>query len=183
MLVMPMTTPESFWNFAVRTYRCEGIPEACIALQDERGADVNVVLFCCWMGATRGEFEDESFDRVLEFSRAWADHVVRPLRAVRTWMKFEGCPDPAMLVENCMNLRERIKKVELQAEQLQENVMQSIVDAIPGVTLGVAEQARAAMANLSRYFAAEGIDWDSETQARLDFILQAAIPRTPTEQQ
>ena len=178
-----MTTPESFWNFAVRTYRCEGIPDACLALQDERGADVNVLLFCCWMGATRGEFETESFDRVLEFSHAWADHVVRPLRSVRTWMKIEGCSDPAMLAESCMTLRERIKKVELQAEQLQENVMQSIVDAIPGVTLGVSEQVRAAIANLNRYFTAEGIDWDSETQTHLDLILQAAIPRTPKERQ
>lgn len=171
-----MTTPESFWTFAVRTYRCEGIPEACIALQNERGADVNVLLFCCWVGATRGEFEIETFDRMLEFSRAWADRVVRPLRNVRTWMKIEGCPDPAMLTESCMNLRERIKKVELEAERLQENVMQSMVDTIPGVTLSVAEQAHAATLNLRRYCEAEGIDWDHETQTRLDVILRAAIP-------
>jgi uncharacterized protein (TIGR02444 family) len=171
-----MTTPESFWNFAVRTYRCEGIPEACLALQNERGADVNVLLFCCWVGATRGEFEIKTFDRMLEFSRAWADRVVRPLRNVRTWMKIEGCPDPAMPVESCMNLRERIKKVELEAERLQENVMQSMVDTIPGVTLSVAEQARAATLNLRRYCEAEGIDWDHETQTRLDVILRAAIP-------
>ena len=171
-----MTTPESFWNFAVRTYRCEGIPEVCLALQNERGADVNVLLFCCWMGATRGEFEIETFDMMLEFSRAWADRVVRPLRNVRTWMKIEGCPDPAMPVESCMNLRERIKKVEFEAEQLQENVMQSLVDTIPGVTLSVAEQVRAAALNLRRYCEAEGIVSDHETQSRLDVILRAAIP-------
>jgi len=171
-----MTTPESFWNFAVRSYRCEDVPEACLALQNERGADVNVLLFCCWMGATRGEFQTETFDRVLEFSRTWADRVVRPLRNVRTWMKIEGCPDPIMAVESCMNLRERIKKVEFEAEQMQENVMQSLVDTIPGVPLSVAEQARAAMLNLRRYCAAEGIDWDHETETHLGVILQAAIP-------
>jgi len=171
-----MTKTESFWNFAVRTYRCEGIPKACIALQDERGADVNVLLFCCWMGATRGEFEIETLDKVLEFSRAWADRVVRPLRSVRTWMKIEGCSDPAVPAESCMKLRERIKKVELQAEQLQENVMQSLVDTIPGVSLGVTEQARAAELNLRRYCEAERIEWDHETQTRLETILRAAIP-------
>lgn len=171
-----MTTPKSFWNFAVRTYRCEGVPEACLALQNERGADVNVLLFCCWIGATRGELEIETLDRVLEFSRAWAERVVQPLRSVRTWMKIEGCPDPRVPVESCVDLRERIKKVELEAERLQENVMQSMVDTLPEVTLSVTEQARAAALNLRRYCEAEGIDLDHETQTCLDIILQAAIP-------
>ncbi len=128
------------------------------------------------MGATRGEFEIETFDKVLQFSRAWADRVVRPLRSVRTWMKIAGCPDPGIPVESCMNLRERIKKVEFEAEQLQENVMQSMVDTIPRVTLSAAEQARAAELNLRRYCEAEGIDWDHETQTHLNVILQAVIP-------
>jgi uncharacterized protein (TIGR02444 family) len=173
-----MTTPESFLNFAVRTYGCEGIPEACLALQNERGADVNVLLFCCWMGATRGEFEIETLDKVLEFSRVWADRVVRPLRSVRIWMKNQGCSAPDIPVERCMKLRERIKKVELGAELMQEIVMESLVDTIPEVTLSVAEQARTAMLNLRCYCEAEGIDWDHETQMHLDAILRVAIPRS-----
>ena len=171
-----MTTPKSFGNFAVRMYRCEGVHEACLALRDERGADVNVLLFCCWMGATRGEFEIETLDKVLKFSHAWADRVVRPLRSVRSWMKNEGCLDPDIPVERCMSLRERIKKVELEAEQMQEIVMESLVKTIPEATLGVTSQARAAMLNLRRYCEAEGIDWDHATQIHLDVILQAAIP-------
>jgi uncharacterized protein (TIGR02444 family) len=173
-----MSKPESFLNFAVRAYRCEGIPKICLALQDERGADVNVLLFCCWMGATRGELESKTLNMVLEFSHSWADRVVRPLRKVRTWMKLEGCTHPTMPVESCMNLRERIKKVELEAEQLQENVMQSLVDSIPVVTLSVSEQTRAAALNLRRYCEAEGIDWDKPTQTQLDTILRAAVPHS-----
>jgi len=170
-----MTMPESFWNFAIRTYGSEGIPEACLALQDERGADVNVLLFCCWMGATRGEFETKTLDKVLEFSHVWADRVVRPLRGVRNWMKNEGCPDPDIPVEGCMNLRERIKKVELEAEQMQEIIMESLVETIPEVSLSVAAQTRSATLNLRRYCEAEGIDWDHETQTRLNVILRAAV--------
>lgn len=173
-----MSAAESFWNFSDRTYRCEGVPDACLALQNEHGADVNVLLFCCWMGATRGEFEAETFDSVLKFSRSWADQVVRPLRYVRTWMKIEACLDPGIPRESCMNLRERIKAVEFDAEQLQENVMQSMVETIPTVTLIAAEQASAALRNLRRYCALEDIDWDPETQMRLSLILRAAIPHS-----
>ena len=167
---------ESFWKFAVRTYRCDGVQEACLALQNEHGADVNMLLFCCWMGTTRGEFDTKTFGMVLDFSRTWADQVVRPLRKVRTWMKTKGCPDPVIQVESCINLRERIKNVELEAEHLQENTMQFIVDSISGVTLAVTEQANAAVLNLRRYCEAEGIDPDHETQACLEIILRAAIP-------
>jgi len=173
-----MTAAESFWNFSDRTYRCEGVPEACLALQNEHGADVNVLLFCCWMGVTRGEFRAETFDAVLNFSHTWAAQVVRPLRHVRTWMKSEDCLDPGILKESCMNLRERIKAVELEAEQLQENAMQSMVDTIPTVTLITAEQAGAALQNLHRYCVAEDIDWNRETQVQLNVILRAAIPHS-----
>ncbi len=45
---------ESLWDFSVRTYRGEWVSAACLALQDERGVDVNMLLYCCWHGATRG---------------------------------------------------------------------------------------------------------------------------------
>jgi len=135
-----MTDPQSFWRFAVRCYRCEGVPEACLALQDQHGADVNVLLFCCWIGATRGEFKYQDLNAVLTFSRRWANQVVRPLRAVRTWMKVTGCPDALVPGDSCMALRERIKNVEFEAEQLQENVMQSILEHIPPLATDAADQ-------------------------------------------
>lgn len=171
-----MSPQESFRNFAVRTYCSEDTSEACLILQNEYGADVNLLLFCCWMGITRGEVEVETFNEVMEFSHTWADRVVRPLRNVRSWMKTEGCPDPAIPLESCMKLRERIKKAELEAEQLQEDAMQSLVDTISAVTLRTAEQARAAAHNLRHYCDAEGIDSNPQVQAQLDVILRAAIP-------
>ncbi|MFT5350960.1 MAG: hypothetical protein ACI9MF_001779, partial [Gammaproteobacteria bacterium] len=85
---------ETFWDYSVRTYRKDNVPEACLSLQDERGVDVNMLLYCCWFGLTRGSQQLESFQEVFDFSENWALSVVRPLRHVRTWMKLEGCPDP-----------------------------------------------------------------------------------------
>ena len=39
-----------FWRFSLRTYRAPGVQEACLALQDRCGADVNLLLFCGWTG-------------------------------------------------------------------------------------------------------------------------------------
>jgi len=171
-----MLLSESFWDFSVRTYRSEGVAQACLALQNESGADVNVILFCCWSGASRGEFQNTEYDAVMAFSKPWADKVVRPLRSVRTWMKLSGCPDPLLPNEKCMSLREAIKRVEFEAEQLQENVMQSIIDSQPPVAMSNTGQVSAAVLNLQRYCAAEVIAWDDKTQNHLIIILQAALP-------
>lgn len=171
---MPIT--ESFWDFSVRTYRCDGVPQACLGLQNECGTDVNVLLFCCWVGASRGEFQTATYETVMAFSRSWADHVVRPLRSVRTWMKTTACPDPLLPGEECMDLRERIKRVEFEAEQLQENVMQSMLDSIPPVAMSATEQVHNAVLNLQRYCSSENISWNDKTQERLIRILRAALP-------
>ena len=54
--------------------------------------------------------------------------------------------------------------------------MQSMVDGIPPARLEAAGQVGAAVLNLRRYCAAQGIDWDRETRMRLAVILRAAIP-------
>src|SRR3954470_3940357 len=41
--------PHPFWNFSLELYAGEGVAEACLDLQERRGCDVNVLLFCCWL--------------------------------------------------------------------------------------------------------------------------------------
>ena len=44
--------PHPFWNFSLEIYAAEGVSEACLDLQERRGCDVNILLFCCWLGAS-----------------------------------------------------------------------------------------------------------------------------------
>ena len=37
-----------FWRFSLGFYRRAGVADACIALQDEAGVDVNLLLFLLW---------------------------------------------------------------------------------------------------------------------------------------
>lgn len=167
---------ETFWDFSVRTYHCEGVPAACLALQNQYGADVNVLLFCCWVGATRGEFETDSYESVMAFAHHWVKNVVRPLRGARTWMKLNGCPDQHQVDDQFTNLRERIKAVELEAEHLQQDLMQSLLDKIPATGLDGDRQINAAVYNLRHYCTAQDIGWAADIQQYLAVILQAAIP-------
>ena len=48
----PTFEDHPFWDFSLHTYSAEGVGEACIALQERRGVDVNLILFCAWNGAS-----------------------------------------------------------------------------------------------------------------------------------
>jgi uncharacterized protein (TIGR02444 family) len=105
------------WRFSLLLYAKPNVANACLALQDEVGADINLLLFLLWK-ATQGrrvslqELEDVEAQIV-----CWRDRVVVPLRAVRRYLKAAPPPGDRERVEV---FRTRIKSLELEAERLQQ---------------------------------------------------------------
>src|SRR6476646_4741300 len=80
--------PHPFWNFSLEIYSGAGVAEACLDLQDRRGCDVNVLLFCCWLGASgRPPLTADRLRAILKVSDVWQAEIVRPLRQVRQLLK------------------------------------------------------------------------------------------------
>ena len=74
--------PHPFWNFSLELYAGEGVAEACLDLQDRRGCDVNILLFCCWLGASgRPTLTADRLRTILAASDAWQSDIVKRLRA------------------------------------------------------------------------------------------------------
>lgn len=89
--------PDSpLWDYATALYAAPGVAEACLALQDRRDADVNLLLLACWLGATGREPGAERLARARELAEAWQAGLVRPLRQARRRLKAElaGLPEP-----------------------------------------------------------------------------------------
>jgi uncharacterized protein (TIGR02444 family) len=106
----------SLWDFAVDLYGAPGVGEACLALQDRHGCDVNTILFAAWMGAVRGEkLSQPDMAEAIASVQSWRDEIVRPLRAIRRRLK-SGPPTPNEVTEQ---LRTRIKAVELESERIE----------------------------------------------------------------
>jgi len=170
-----MEQPVSLWSFSVHTYGKPGVADACLALQDRYGLDVNVLLYCCWFGRTRGVVDEPLWDRVLAFSGSWAENVVRPLRAVRTWMKHAGCTEPGISNDTCMELREEIKRIELKAEQIQENTLEELAGNSPLKPLDTASQITCSILNLCNYLRRCRVEPDPASHADLACIVTGAI--------
>jgi uncharacterized protein (TIGR02444 family) len=167
---------EGFWDFSVRTYRTEGVPDACLSLQNDYGADVNMLLYCCWIGACVGKFEEGLFDDASAFSTHWADNVVRPLRSARTWMKHSGCSAEPIPTESCMELREEIKSAEFASEKLQQQVLESLVSDEKRSSDVAEERLRHVVANLTLYAEYSGFEKCEDVRGKLAIMICAAFP-------
>ncbi|PWC83819.1 hypothetical protein TSH100_19865 [Azospirillum sp. TSH100] len=100
-----------FWDFSLAVYGRPGVPACCLALQDRRGVDVNLLLFAAWAGLDCGiRLSDEELARIDGSVAGWREEVVRPLRVLRRRAKAE---DDAFY--------RRMKAAELEAERVQQD--------------------------------------------------------------
>jgi uncharacterized protein (TIGR02444 family) len=116
-----------FWRFSLRFYRRPGVADACIALQDGCGVDVNILLFLLWLATERRCAHLDVVQMVCATAAPWRDDVVAPLRGIRRRLK-EG----SGLVERSAaeQFRARIKAVELEAERLQQEALFALADGL-----------------------------------------------------
>lgn len=179
--MLPATTTESFWDFSVRTYRSDGVPEACLSLQDDYAVDVNMLLYCCWCGERVGPFDDALFDAAVEFSESWFENVVVKLRDARRWMKHDGCHTAPIEQKSCLQLREKIKQVEFAAEKIQEEALEALLSSRPSTETVVDDVVAGAASNLARYFDHIGQTVSDDVRTKLAVIVCAAFPDAESE--
>ena len=117
-----------FWRFSLRLYRAPKVADACIALQEEAGVDVNLLLFLLWQASLRRALTSAEVTALEGRIGAWREMTVIPLRALRRALK-----SPPELVEpqTAEAFRTRIKAVELEAERLQQEAMYELAGATP----------------------------------------------------
>ncbi len=168
------TETAAFWDFSLACYARAGMAEACLDLQDRRGLDVNMLLFCCYAAAAHGFAM--SVREILSFEAsvsAWQAEIVKPLRAARRAMPsgMEGVPRP--LIES---IRAKIKEAELAAEEAEQARLAALLtgrgdsgSTIEGVARGLAGH------NLRAYLSGRGHALEPADESALGAILDACF--------
>jgi uncharacterized protein (TIGR02444 family) len=140
------STETPLWRFSLHFYRQDGVSDACIALQDECGVDVNLLLFLFWLAAGRRQLSAADVKRLDQAARGWRDLTIIPIRDARRALKAA-----ATLVEPQKQeaFRTKIKAIELEAERLQQEALFGLTRTGP---LGSEAAPRdAARANIAAY--------------------------------
>jgi uncharacterized protein (TIGR02444 family) len=133
-----------FWQFSLRFYRLPKVADACIALQEEAGVDVNLLLFLLWQAQQRRRLSAADVARLDAQIAPWRDMTVIPLRGMRRALKS---PPGLVVAPVAEAFRNRIKAVELEAERLQQEAMHALAPL--GADDG--EPEAAARANIAAY--------------------------------
>ena len=143
------TTP--FWRFSLKFYGQTGVSDACIALQDGCGIDVNLLLFLFWLASERQELSADEVKKLDATIKSWRELTIVPIRDTRRKLKgAKTFVDPAKQEA----LRDKVKAVELEAEKLQQEALYAFTQSGP---LGKpAEPPAAARGNVAAFERAMG---------------------------
>ena len=167
--------PHPFWNFSLELYAGEGVAEACLDLQERRGCDVNVLLFCCWLGASgRPTLTAERLRAILRVSDVWQAEIVRPLRQVRRLLKDK--PWLEALPETVDAARRRVADAELAAEHAEQLKLASLYAPPADRDRPVEKRLRAAVGNLGVYAVCLGVVPDAQDRRSVAALMAACFP-------
>jgi uncharacterized protein (TIGR02444 family) len=167
--------PHPFWNFSLELYAGEGVAEACLDLQERRGCDVNILLFCCWLGASgRPTLTAERLRAILAASEAWQADVVKPLREMRRRLKDKVWP--GALPETVDAVRRRVADAELSAEHAEQLALVSLHAPPPDRDRPPEKRLRAAVGNLGVYAVCLGVVPDDKDRKAVATLMRETFP-------
>jgi uncharacterized protein (TIGR02444 family) len=107
-----------FWDFSIEVHQRPGVHEACLDLQTRYALDVNILFFCCWVGAAGGgPLELTQIESAIEIVEGWQEEVVRPIWKARWRLKPSYKNFPTEWTES---LRQALIKAELDAEHMEQ---------------------------------------------------------------
>lgn len=115
---MPENTlsAENFWHFSTAHYDRFGVKDACLELQDQYTADVNLLLLGVWLRQNRIALSLNTLEALLATSLDWQQQTLEPLREERRKSKS----DP--------KLYKQALGEELAAEQKEQH---ALIDCLP----------------------------------------------------
>jgi uncharacterized protein (TIGR02444 family) len=158
-------------QFALAVHDVDGVPAACVLLQDRFDLDVNVLLLGAYIGVQGKTLAAEDVAAARAVVDAWHDEVVRPLRAVRRRLKSGPAPAPDA---RTASLRRHVAGSELDAELVELDELGRWADELeaPNGADSAVEHATTAMELVVQSY--DGGLVDGEVAAALEAIATAA---------
>jgi uncharacterized protein (TIGR02444 family) len=111
------------WDFVLRLYGGEGVEPACLALQDEHGQCVPLLLWRAWTLAEARPVDEQVLASAVAIAQTWHAEVIEPIRTVRRRLK---APLPPVDDDARLKFRQDISRRELTAERLLIDTLETL---------------------------------------------------------
>ncbi len=163
-----------FWDFSLRIYGNDGVPAACIELQERRGIDVNLLLFSAWIGESgRGVLAESDLEAALAVTTAWNRDIVCALRVIRDRLKGGMPPIPT---ERSGILRKMILDIEVKSEHVEQIALATAVSRPADPAIAAERRCDDAVMNIAIYFRRHGFTPDAKDAEQAAIVLDPAFP-------
>lgn len=148
---------DEFWGFSLALYSRPRVAEYCLRLQDDAGANVNLLLFCCWTGRRGIALDAQGLAAAAATIEDWQVRVLQPLRARR---RSVGIAAPE---------KQRLLAEELSAERHEQVLLVQWLEDCGLARPGSARDGDAcARVNLTRYCATLGVALEHDNPLLID---------------
>jgi len=114
-----------FWQYSLALYSRPKVAECCLSYQDSDGANVNLLLFCCWLGFSGQRLEPVALEKARLLIEEWDLQAVQKLRAVRRFLVSSQWGSSEMVKSDVIKseMIQSLQQVELMAEQVVQNTL------------------------------------------------------------
>ena len=132
---------ESLWQFALAAYGRDGMESVCLALQDQQGININVLLWSLWLDHNAVGFDRGFWQQSVQAINAVHARVVR-VRSLRRWIpKRRGL----------LWLRNPVKAWELRLEKSELMQLQNLTDFRIRLSFNRPDQINIRQADILKY--------------------------------
>jgi len=117
--------PGGFWEFSLAFYSRERVSAACLSLQNRRGADVNILLLCCWLATLGLKLEPAGLHAAIAAVDAWRRDVLEPLRSSRRAVSDQF---PEIAKADRQSIKHGLLSIELECERVAQEKIAHAAD-------------------------------------------------------
>ena len=160
---------EEFWEYSKKIYAQSYT--SFLWLQDRRSLDVNLLLFCYWLGKKGRRLSIEEVNRCCENVKSLRQQFILPLRSSRHFLKNIDLPT------DYEKLKRAILDVELEGERIEQRIL---VASLPDISVEgkVAEGEYILIMhyNILKYLEHEKISFDKAIKSTFNKIAFSLFP-------
>ncbi len=172
----------ALWRFSLAVYRRAGVAPECLDVQERFGVDVNLLLFCAYLGALEAVvLSKDDLGQAAAVVRGWHGEIVRTLRRTRRALKPLSEAGAGPLASEAAGLRAHVKAAELEAERIEQAMLWTSWRARAAPSQR-AEPQDALAANIRAVLIASGAgERDADPGCTLPHLLRAALAERPPD--
>lgn len=111
------------WNYSTQIWTLPDVETICLDLQDNYDANVNMLLYCCWIGDKNLSLNDDDLQALLDTVQPWQT-IIKPLRDSRKMMKQQLIALPSSMIDQTVS---NITEMELNAEHMTQLALEKVL--------------------------------------------------------